>query len=157
VQVRTLPPPVGEARLQGSWDVALKVTRAGQTRLKVGDAEQDTWSFTPRCASGPCAADLTGSFGAKSFKIALTRTGAVYKGSTKAHVARCMNVDVENTISVTVRVTGGASNEGDWSVSTWSGSLEVSIPYTRAGNYYCPTQSATFSVTPEAAAPPMTT
>lgn len=150
--VQTLPPPSAEARLQGSWDVTIKVTKAGRTRLKVGDTTLDTWSFTPKCASGACTVDLSGTISGLPFKATLNRSGAVYTGSAKARIARCGSSTGSNTLAVSVKVTGGEMIDAAWAASNWTGSLVLSLPYTTSGNDYCPSQSATFSIVPDSAA-----
>jgi hypothetical protein len=162
VQVKTTAPPVRDARLQDSWNVALTVTRAGGTRLKPGAFGTETWSFTPRCGTGACPVDMRGTLGGRPFTITLNRDGAVYRGSARANVAPCMKTEVRNTVALTVRVTEGAVSDGTWAASKWTASLDLSIPYTRVGNYYCPAQNAAFSATPESGAqgstaPPDTT
>jgi hypothetical protein len=153
LQVTTQAPPVSQARLQDSWDVTLKVTKTAGTRLKTGDSETDTWTFTPKCADGACPVDVSANLGGQPFTITLNRNGAVYKGSAKAHIARCRNINITNTVSLTIRVTAGEMIDDDWAASNWTGSFSLSIPYTRAGSYYCPAQTATFSVIPDAIAP----
>jgi chitodextrinase len=152
LRATTLAPPVQDARLQGPWNLTLTVTRAGGTRLKVGARSSESWTFTPRCSSGACPVNLSGTVAGKPFTMILTRSGAVYRGTTKARVAKCVNADVASTLTLALRVSAGTVKTGTWAVSNWTGSLDLAIPYTVSGNYYCPAQSATFKVTPDSAA-----
>jgi hypothetical protein len=150
--------PVDAARLDGTWDVALTVAKNKGTRLTVGEAYPETWELTPGCATGACAVTLSGTIGGTGFTAKLTRKGAVYTGSARAAVMSCRGATTSNTLTVTLTVTEGEMLDSSWLASNWKGSLVLAVPYTRAGSYYCPSQSATFSVTPQdvttAAAPP---
>lgn len=157
VKVTTLTPPVPDARLQDSWDVTLAVTNAGKSRLKVGDREVDSWAFTPSCATGPCSVSLSATFSDRSYKVALKRHGAVYQGSAKVHLLDCAGAAVTNTVAVTAKVTRGQMRGGSWVASRWTGTVVLSSPYTRSGNYYCPVQSIKFSATPGSSTPARTT
>lgn len=150
-------PAVALARLSGSWQVLSEVTKNHGTTLKLGDSTSDSWTFTPACASGACPARLTGTFANTRISMPLTRKGAVYRGSTKANVATCRGKKVANTLSLTVTVTSGELAGDQWSAQDWTGSLTMSIPYTVVGNYYCPKQSAVFTVTPDGAPTATTT
>lgn len=141
-----------QARLQDSWDVTLTVSKTDGTKLKVGDSSPETWTFTPKCPTGPCDVDLAGTLGGRPFTMILTRDGAVYRGQAEAHIAQCGSAQATSTLSLTVRVTDGRLDGAAWTASTWESSLELLIPYTRdTGNYYCPAQSAQFTVKPEGA------
>jgi hypothetical protein len=50
-------------------------------------------------------------------------------------------------VTVRIRVRTGAETNGEWLVSSWTGSLRMDSPYTPAGQYYCPAQSVTASLT----------
>ena len=144
-------PAVALARLSGSWEVLSEVTKNNGTTLKLGDSTSDSWTFTPACASGACPARLTGTFANAQISMPLTRKGAVYRGSTKANVAACRGKKVANTLTLALTVTSGEMNADQWSAQKWTGTLTMSIPYTVVGNYYCPRQSAVFTVTPDGA------
>jgi hypothetical protein len=50
------PAPGTEARLAGTFQMTGRVTAARYVRGEhVGETVQRTWTFTPLCASGPCA------------------------------------------------------------------------------------------------------
>ncbi len=157
LQVTTLAPAISEARLEGDWEVALKVTKNSGTRLKLGDTTVEPWTFAPKCSTGPCPANLSGTIAGQPFTVTMARAGAVYKGSTTAHIARCGSTDTVNKITVVVKVTDGGVSGGDWAAADWTGTLDLSIPYTRSGSYYCPAQSAQFTATPGGTGTPQPT
>jgi hypothetical protein len=122
--------------------------------LNVGQAWGDTWTFTPGCAGGPCATTLDGGvtpggFQTHNFSVNLDRNGAAYSGSTTAHITHCgppgNQVDVNDTVTVNLTVTSGAVSDGTWLANAWNGTVEVQMPYTQVGNYYCDAQSITLS------------
>jgi hypothetical protein len=149
LQVTTLEPPAADARLQHSWDVTLTISKSTSSKAKVGLTDTGNWMFTPRCATGACAVDVSGDVAGRPFSMTLNRSGALYKGSAKAHVARCVNADVSNNLDLTVKVTAGDMSDTTWTASNWTGNLTLSIPYTTVGNYYCPAQTITFAVSPD--------
>jgi hypothetical protein len=157
LHVTTKEPPVADARFQGAWNVTMKVTKNNGTKLNVGDTDSARWSFAPRCGSGACVVDLSGTLGTTPFTMTLNRAGGLYRGQTQAKIAKCNGAQPTDTIAISINVTGGGMSAGTWSVSNWTGSLTLSMPYVRSGNYYCPTQSADFSVTPDSVTAPSTT
>jgi hypothetical protein len=147
---------VAAARFSGSLPLRIKIVSSGGGTLKVGRAWPDTWTFSPKCATGPCNVALAGTLTPPgitvgSFRITLQRAGAVYRGTTNAHITRCgvapNIVDVVNTVTVRIRVKAADATNGAWLVSSWAGSLRMDSPYTAAGQYYCPAQSVTASLT----------
>lgn len=149
LQVLTLTPPVTEARLQDTWDVTMTVSKNSGTRLRVGDSGGGTWTFVPTCAQGACNVRVSGTIAERPFALTLTRSGGVYKGSGPARIARCGSTDVTDTVTLTVKVTTGGMAERTWVASEWAGALTLAMPYTRVGNYYCPSQNVSFSVSPD--------
>jgi hypothetical protein len=147
----TLTPPVSAARLQGSWTTSYKVIRSGGGTLSVGKKWTDTWSFRPNCAAGPCTVVLSGpitgpgNYTPTPFTVHLARAGAVYTGTTKAHITECgspgSTVPVHNTLTFRITVTKAAVVSRAWGATSWAGTMVISSPYTSAGAYYCPAQS----------------
>jgi hypothetical protein len=139
------------APLQGSWPVRIKVTATpgGSSSVKVGQRWSDTWRFTPQCIARGCAVKARGGvtppgFTDHPFTATLTRSGGVYSTTTRTHVTHCSGADVTNTLTFRIQA-GRTGDNGLW--TSWSGSVVMSSPYTRVGNYYCPAQSWAFSLT----------
>jgi chitodextrinase len=153
--VRTITPPPSAARLQGSWGVRMKVVNAGGGSLSLGATLFSTWLFQPQCASGACNTRLGGDIGGDGyishyFRMMLAKNGAVYTGTTQAHVTHCGGQNVRNTVTARIRVRQGSTNGADWVASRWNGTVTVSSPYTAvSGNRYCPAQSFTLSLSPQ--------
>jgi chitodextrinase len=148
--VTTLTPPLSAARLQGSWIVDSKVIKSDGGSLTVGTTETDTWQSAPKCPEGPCDVAVSGDFGNHPFAVTLTRAGAVYTGTAKAHLTHCgaSKVSVQNTVTVQLTVNKAGVDNRAWSASSWVGTMTISAPYTSAGaGYYCPAQSHTMSLT----------
>jgi Fibronectin type III domain len=141
----TLAPP-----LNGSVSVNLDTTSTpgSGASLSVGDHWSDTWQFAPACVSTGCTltadAELAApGFAAKQFTMKLHGSGRSFGGSAKAQISSCGSVDVTNTITLSISAKGAVTN-GAW--DTWTGTMQVSSPYTTVGNEYCPTQSWSFSI-----------
>jgi hypothetical protein len=148
VTAATMDPP-----LNGQLPVTVKTlsTPGGASSLGVGDHWGDEWTFAPRCSGTACTmtvhADLAApGFSVKEFTVLMHGSGGRYSGTTKAQISSCVNVDVNNTITLTVAAGSGGISNGAW--QKWSGAMEVSSPYTVTGDEYCPTQSWQFGVTP---------
>lgn len=146
ITVTTLTPPVSAARLQGPWSVQMKIVKqaAGATP-KVGTMWIAMWRFQPKCTAGPCAVVLSGDAGGDKphpFTVTLTRAGAVYRGTARAHISRCGSVDVRDTIRVRITIKNAGVEGRAWTALSWAGTMVKSIPYTPVGaNGYCPAQS----------------
>jgi hypothetical protein len=85
----TAPGAGAGARLQGTWTMNGKVTRADNVRgERKGQKLKRTWTFTSSCASGPCSTvSLKRERSSKQFdKLTLKRSGSTYAGSAKFYV-----------------------------------------------------------------------
>ena len=151
----TATPAVSAARLSGSPDLQIKILTTGGGSLTTGMSWSDSWTFTPACSTGPCATALAGDiappgFATHTFKLNLARNGAVYTGKTVAHITHCgvepNVVDVKDTVTVSITVKSGNADTGEWLASSWVGTLRIDAPYADAGQYYCPAQSTTASL-----------
>ena len=121
--VRTLTPPISQARLQGSWQVIAKNIgpAAGGTNGGM------TWQLTPRCAAGPCGAVLRVTDGTFSFKMRLARAGAVYKGRAVANGERCgsgsSSIPDPATVTIKVRITRAVGEVQAWAATSLTGTM----------------------------------
>jgi hypothetical protein len=74
------PPPLSQARLDGAFLMRMRFTEENYTNRKIGGRFRESWTFTPRCDTGPCSVGLrTNRRG--EHRARLTRRGAVYSGS----------------------------------------------------------------------------
>ena len=153
--VRTVAPPPSAARLQGSRDVRMTVLSAGGGSLSARATLFSAWLFRPLCARGACDTRLVGDIGGDGyishfFRMRLVKHGAVYTGTTRAHITHCGGRDVRNRVTTRIRIREGLTESGDWVASRWDGTVTVSSPYTVAGgNRYCPAQRFTLSLSPQ--------
>jgi chitodextrinase len=139
--VATSAPPVSAARLQAPWTVMIKVVR-GRAAISGGKEWSEVWLTTPECPAGPCDVKLSGTINSHyKFRVHLTRTGAVYRGKTKAVVFPCGGgsaaFPVHSTLAFRLTVHTALVDNGVWMAGTWAGTMRVSSPYTSSGNYYC--------------------
>ncbi len=139
--------------LNGELPVKLKTlsTPGDGASLSVGDHWGDQWTFAPSCSGTTCkmtvrAALAAPGFSVQEFTVLMHGSGGHYSGSTKAQISNCASVDVTNTVTLNIAAKDGRIRNGAW--TAWTGAMEVSAPYTVAGDGFCPTQSWRFGVTP---------
>jgi len=143
--IKTVTPPLSAARLTGSAlpVKATIVANSTVTNLHTGQTWTDSWDFTPRCASGPCTVDVSGSFAPpgheiKTFRMALARHGAVYSGTTRVQITHCSTIAVTNTVTLRITVKKAGTQGTEWLARSWTGTLSVTSPFTNAGSGFCP-------------------
>jgi len=140
--VNTKSPPVSAARWQGRWTVNIRITKgADALRGKGAKGWTEAWRASPACPAGPCTVQLTGGLNRQTFKATLTRTGAVYTGTTTADVFRCGkpadSVPIKSTLTIRVTVTTAQPVNRAWLAGTWTGQMEISSPYASTSTFYC--------------------
>ena len=142
VRIRIPVPPLGAARLSGSFDVkGLLAAESGFTNREVGDRFRETWTFRPLCKAGACATRASGPrpLPAGSWKMQLKRQGVRYTGTTQAgYSSSCLGLPVSDTIVVTLEVLRAKMVDGEWRATAWSGTFKDTSPYTSFGPLYCP-------------------
>ena len=140
--VNTKSPPVSAARWQGRWTVSIRITTgADALRGKGAKGWTEAWQAAPACAAGPCTVRLTGGLNRQTFQATLTRTGAVYTGTTTAAVFRCGkaadSVPIKSTLTIRVTVTSAQPVNRAWLAGAWTGRMKISTPYTSTSRFYC--------------------
>jgi hypothetical protein len=142
--VATSRPPVSEARLDGRWTVGVKIVQGASDLRGIPKSHSwgESWRFSPRCATGPCAVRLVGHFGRLRFKTTLARAGAVYRGKTVGNVFPCgsgsNSFPIQSTLRIRIRVKTAQVAGRVWSAGSWSGTMGIAAPYTSSGAFYCP-------------------
>src|SRR5262249_1279202 len=151
--IRTVTPPLSSARLEGT-SLPIKMTVVANTtieNLRTGLHWTDSWDFTPRCTTGPCAVELSGRLAApgfeiKTFRMTLARHGTVYSGTTRARVTYCTTIPVTNTLTLRITVKKAGPEGTEWRALSWAGTLSMSSPFTDAGARYCPGGTVDYAV-----------
>ena len=147
--VRTATPPVSAARWTGPWTVHAKITR-GQSTINGAKRWTGTWLASPRCATGPCGVRLSVAMNGHSFKVTMTRAGAVYRGRAQEHVFPCgtgaNSFPIRSRLTIRIALTTAGVSNGAWLASAWGGTMVVVSPYTASGNYYCPAARQTIAL-----------
>jgi hypothetical protein len=149
--VNTTAPPVSAARWQGPWSVNIKIVQGSDAlRGKGAKGWVESWRATPQCPAGPCTVQITGDLNRHPVKATLTRSGAVYRGTTKASIFRCGkpadSVPIRSTLTIRVTLSGAQPNGHAWVASSWRGRMVISSPYTSASTFYCNSFTLTTSV-----------
>jgi hypothetical protein len=135
--VRTLTPPISQARLQGSWQVYAK---------NIGPAPGGTngymtWQLNPACAAGACDVMLYVTDGSFSFKMRLARAGAVYKGQTVASHGGCgsgaSSIPDPATVKIEIRVTTAVGEVQEWAATSLAGTMVGTSQHVSSAAFYC--------------------
>jgi hypothetical protein len=149
--VSTLIPPMSQARLQGQWGVYAKNIGhiPGNRSGTLG------WDFLPVCATGPCNVVAHVKDGRRSFKLTLTRAGAVYRGHAVANFGGCgprgNKIPDPATVKFRIRVKDAVGEGQVWAATSLTGTMAGSYKYVSSATFYCPASSfkATLSGTPD--------
>jgi hypothetical protein len=144
---RTLTPPLSQARLQGSWSVHVKnIRRAPGSRNGT-----DIWDLSPACAAGACDVMVYVQEGRHTYKMTLTRTGAVYHGQAAVNFTRCgppgNSIPDPATLKFRVRATAAAGQGQAWAATTLTGTLVGTFRYVSSNIFYCPASTFKASLT----------
>ena len=136
----TVPtPPVSAARLSGGYQITIRLTSEyGFVSLRSGSHSKETWFAHPVCHAGACDVRLSGSSPGGSWTMRLQRSGATYVGTTYESLTKCQLVPVTDTIEVTLHVQHARALNGDWVVSSFSGTMRDTAPGATAGMWSCP-------------------
>ncbi len=147
----TMTPPVSAARLDGSWTVNLKLRQGADTLIgHTPKVWTEGWTTSPKCPSGPCSVTLTGTFNGHAFRANLKRSGAQYRGTTRANVIPCGSGSIaiasRATMIFRIKVKDAGVTGSAWTASSWTGSLVVNSPYVSSGSYYCNASTLVFGM-----------
>jgi hypothetical protein len=126
----TSSPPPSAAVLAGTDAVHYKnLTLSGlDSTPKLGT---DTWSFTPKCATGPCSVNLVGAIEGVPFTATLRRSGAAYRGKTTLqNSAVCASASYASDLTIQVKVRAGRWTDRRWLAASWTGRLMLYSPST---------------------------
>jgi hypothetical protein len=136
--VRTLTPPISQARLQGSWKVHVRYVH----RVFSWRTETQPWRLTPACAAGACDVMLHGKSRGYPFSMKLTRAGAVYRGQAVAKFYRCGTaahwIRDPTTLKIRIRVTAAAGQNQVWAATSLAGTMVGTDQYVASATFYCP-------------------
>lgn len=135
--VRTLTPPISQARLHGSWQVYGK----NIGHVPGGRNGYMGWQLSPACAAGACDVMLHVKDGRFSFKMKLARAGAVYEGQTRASFGRCgrgaSSIPDPATLKIKIRVTKAAGEIQEWAATSFTGTMVETSQYVSSAAFYC--------------------
>lgn len=146
----TTKPPLSAAVLNWSGTVTETATEIDPPwpgfKTQPGSSAQDDWTITPNCSSGPCDATLTGSADAWPITTKLTRSGTTYSGTAQlgsgAFYCATQSQTSSGTVSVTITVNSAATETGEWTATSFSGTESIYSP----AAYSCEANTVYFSV-----------
>ena len=137
VTVRTLTPPLSQARLQGPWYVHVKIIRAGPGSRN----GTQVWEISPSCAAGACDVLVNVKDGRHAWKMTLTRAGAVYRGQATVNFIPCrlhgITIPDPATLKFRVRVTAAAGESQVWAANSLAGTMLGTFRYVSGATFYC--------------------
>jgi len=149
--VNTLIPPMSQARLQGLWNVFAK----NLTHLPGNRSGTLPWDFIPACGAGPCTVVAHVKDGKHSFKVTLTRAGAVYRGHAVANLGGCgpkgNKIPDPATVKFRIRIKDAVGEGQAWVATSLTGTMAGSYKYVSSATFYCSAVSfkAALSGTPD--------
>lgn len=123
--VTTPPPPLlSEARLEGSWEVALTIVQENYTNRQKRDQFTETWEFVPQCDEGSCDVRVDLFYQGQKQTI-LAREGEAYQGEVEAKLDRCEGELLVTTIALNITVTEAEFVAGAWRATRFNGTYET--------------------------------
>jgi len=146
----TLTPPMSQARLQGRWSVYAK--NIGHPHVNTNGTL--SWHFIPVCRTGACDVVAHVKDGKRSFKLTLTRAGAVYRGHGVANFGGCgphgSKIADPAAVKFRMRVKDAIGKGQAWVATSLTGTMTGSYKYVTSATFYCNAASfkATLSGTP---------
>jgi Fibronectin type III domain len=145
--VRTLTPPISQARLQGSWNVHLK-TISPASGPRNGYM---VWQLSPACATGTCDVILHGKNGRFPFTVKLARAGAAYTGHTVTQFGGCgtraNSIPDPVTLRIQVHPTKAIGKNQEWAATSFAGTLKMTWQYVTTTAFYCNASTVKASLT----------
>ena len=136
--MRTLTPPISQARLQGSWSVHAKTIGHGPPGRRNGYM---TWNLSPACAVGACDVVLHGKNGPFAFKTKLTRSGAAYTGRAVTRFG-CgspgNSIPYPVTLKIKIHPTKAIGQNVAWAATSFAGTIVMTFQYASNGSFFCP-------------------
>jgi hypothetical protein len=123
VAVRTMAPPISQARLDGGFQVRMTVN-AWDNLTDTPDALDLAFTFQPTCAKGPC--NVRWNVNGRGANGTLIRRGAVYEGAVDGslYINSCSGDRVNEDIDVRLTVTAAVAYEGQWRAKAIEGTVE---------------------------------
>jgi fibronectin type III domain protein len=143
--VSTLTPPVSQAQLQGLWNVYVK---------NIGHPPGSrngtlVWNMIPACAAGACNVMVHVKDSKHSFKLTLTRAGAVYRGHATVGFIPCgrapNSIPDPTTLKFRVHATNAVGEGQVWAAISMRGTLVGTSKYVSSATFYC--SASTFKAT----------
>ena len=123
---RLAVPKLAAARLEGYFNIRLKVTSASGYSNDVSGISSAGWHFKPLCRHGACGA-IWSNNSAKSIHARVTRHGARYRMSYRGfYFVTCSGAHATSALDVTLRVTKARVRGREWLASRVHGTFVMS-------------------------------
>jgi hypothetical protein len=121
VDTETRVPPVGEARLEGPFDVRTRVE--SQHGYSEYQRSNFGWRFRPRCDEGPCDV-LWNDLHLKRLHATLNRRGDRYSGTlTAPFLIECAGSPSSSRVTIDLRIDAARAVGTEWRATRLVGTL----------------------------------
>lgn len=120
-------PPLGDARVDGTFKVFYKVRATNQ--FHVGDTFGDHWMVRPTCDEGACSVAWSNTRFTQ-LRTTLVRSGGTYRGRAKGYFGlSCSGKHEVANVSIVTRVLGARAGPGTWTATRLTGTvMEIEPP-----------------------------
>jgi hypothetical protein len=142
VKVSTPTPPLGDARLEGDFNVTFTFETSSGFQSTT-DNFTAGWHFKPMCKTGACDVTWT-DLTEKSLSAALNRKRDAYTGNdTGTFFATCGSHKVTSSLTIDFKVKKAKGMSGEWRATKFEGTVNHSA----ASQLGCVSSSATLKIT----------
>jgi hypothetical protein len=125
VTVKTRTPPVWEAALTGQWTVHYADVKTDNFGALVFTT--DTWTFTPECRTTLCRITVASTLEGHAFSATMRLSGQAYVStSTDTNFMECNTTPIAAILTIRIGVLGAKVTRGQWTATSWGGSLILS-------------------------------
>ena len=123
------PPPLGEARLSGRFDVNTVFLQETYENKHVGEKDYTVWAMTPRCPTGACRVGVR-TFAPGQTPTVLARAGARYAGTGTDLFSACGSNQnrIRTTVHIDIRVAAARYINRIWSATRFTGFMSRRAP-----------------------------
>ena len=123
------PPPLGEARLSGRFDVNTVFLQETYQNKHVGEKDYTVWAMTPRCATGACRVSVR-TFAPGQTPTTLAKAGTRYTGTGTDLYSACGSNQnrIRTNVAITIRVSAARYIDRVWRATRFTGVMSRRAP-----------------------------
>jgi hypothetical protein len=141
LRAATQTPQLSDAAFNSVFQVTegLETNTSTATQDTVGDTWHDHWTFSSKCAVGPCDTRLSGAIDGQAFTAVLTADGnGTYSGTAPVnHYFQCSDSAtgyVDSTLQIAVTASAARDSRTQWLATKLSGSVSWVVGVNPSGS-----------------------